>query len=246
MPRSLNYNPPNSRDSSSRIPSAPARRDHRHTDSVLPRTLDLEKESLYHDHQQQQQQLNPQHPACKLARDLDQSPDPAQATAPVATTNGTSTAPTPSRSNFEITTTNISIFGVGKISRMLEESCGEHGRIRFGRMNFHRREIDGEPQCVANSTLYKNINGKINIRPPPQQLFTSRASPQSASLHPHHRYHHGTLRAYTTPIAPVMMSFGGGDGGGTAAESSSEDLNMYQSNFARAIVGATIDVEKEV
>ncbi|KAG5245588.1 zinc-finger homeodomain protein [Salix suchowensis] len=256
MPRSLNYNPPNSRDSSSRIPSAPARRDHRHTDSVLPRTLDLEKESLYHDHhQQQQQQLNPQHPACKLARDLDQSPDPAQATAPVGTTNGTNTAPTPSRSNSRSPPpTSASSASVRYRECLKNHAASMGGHVLDGcgefmpggeegtpetfkcaacecHRNFHRREIDGAPQCVANSTLYKNINGKINIRPPPQQLFTSRASPQSASLHPHHRYHHGTLRAYTAPIAPVMMSFGGGDGGGTAAESSSEDLNLYQSNL---------------
>lgn len=252
MPRSLNYNPPNNRDSSSRIPSAPTRRDH-HTDTVLPHTLDLEHQSLY---QQQQQQLNPQHQACKPTRDLDLTPDPTQATAPVATTSATNTAPTPSRSisrsppptsassapiiyreclkNHAASMGGHVLDGCGEFMPGGEEGTPETFKCAACECHrsFHRREIDGSPQCVANSTCYKNSNGKRNILPLPQQLVTSHAPPQSASLHPHQRYHHGTLSTYTTPIAPMMMSFGGGGGGGgAAAESSSEDLNMYQSDL---------------
>lgn len=250
MPRSLNYNPPNNRDSSSRIPSAPTRRDHRHTDTVLPHTLDLEHQSLY----QQQQQLNPQHQACKPTRDLDLTPDPTQATTPVATTSATNTAPTPSRSisrsppptsassasiiyreclkNHAASMGGHVLDGCGEFMPGGEEGTPETFKCAACECHrsFHRREIDGAPQCVANSTCYKNSNGKRNILPLPQQLVTSHAPPQSASLHPHQRYHHGTLSTYTTPIAPMMMSFGGG-GGGAAAESSSEDLNMYQSDL---------------
>lgn len=251
MPRSLNYNPPNNRDSSSRIPSAPTRRDHRHTDTVLPHTLDLEHQSLY----QQQQQLNPQHQACKPTRDLDLTPDPTQATTPVATTSATNTAPTPSRSisrsppptsassasiiyreclkNHAASMGGHVLDGCGEFMPGGEEGTPETFKCAACECHrsFHRREIDGAPQCVANSTCYKNSNGKRNILPLPQQLVTSHAPPQSASLHPHQRYHHGTLSTYTTPIAPMMMSFGGGGGGGAAAESSSEDLNMYQSDL---------------
>lgn len=251
MPRSLNYNLPNNRDSSSRIPSAPTRRDHRHTDTVLPHTLDLEHQSLY----QQQQQLNPQHQACKPTRDLDLTPDPTQATTPVATTSATNTAPTPSRSisrsppptsassasiiyreclkNHAASMGGHVLDGCGEFMPGGEEGTPETFKCAACECHrsFHRREIDGAPQCVANSTCYKNSNGKRNILPLPQQLVTSHAPPQSASLHPHQRYHHGTLSTYTTPIAPMMMSFGGGGGGGAAAESSSEDLNMYQSDL---------------
>jgi ZF-HD class homeobox domain-containing protein len=248
MPRS--FNPTNNRDSSSRIPSAPTRRDHRHTDTVLPHTLDLEHQSLY----QQQQQLNPQHQACKPTRDLDLTPDPTQATTPVATTSATNTAPTPSRSisrsppppptsassasiryreclkNHAASMGGHVLDGCGEFMPGGEEGTPETFKCAACECHrsFHRREIDGAPQCVANSTCYKNSNGKRNILPLPQQLVTSHAPPQSASLHPHQRYHHGTLSTYTTPIAPMMMSFGGG---GAAAESSSEDLNMYQSDL---------------
>ncbi|XP_011003723.1 PREDICTED: zinc-finger homeodomain protein 6 [Populus euphratica] len=251
MPRSLNYNPPNNRDSSSRIPSAPTRRDHRHTDTVLPHTLDLEHQSLYQP--QQQQQLNPQHQACKPTRDLDLTPDPTQAITPVATTSATNTAPTPSRSisrsppptsassasiryreclkNHAASMGGHVLDGCGEFMPGGEEGTPETFKCAACECHrsFHRREIDGAPQCVANSTCYKNSNGKRNILPLPQQLVTSHAPPQSASLHPHQRCHHGTLSTYTTPIAPMMMSFGGG--GGAAAESSSEDLNMYQSDL---------------
>ncbi|GAV60031.1 LOW QUALITY PROTEIN: ZF-HD_dimer domain-containing protein, partial [Cephalotus follicularis] len=49
-------------------------------------------------------------------------------------------------------------------------------------------------------------------------------------------YSHGfSTGPLTAPIVPMMMTFGGGSGGG-ATESSSEDLNMFQSNEGQSSV----------
>ncbi|KAF5752985.1 putative Homeobox protein 24 [Tripterygium wilfordii] len=72
--------------------------------------------------------------------------------------------------------------------------------------NFHRKEVNGEP----SSTQYVTT-----MAAPPSQL--PNFAPQQV---PHHQLHHRRL-----PTAPVMMAFGGGG----VAESSSEDLNMFQS-----------------
>jgi ZF-HD class homeobox domain-containing protein len=245
MPKSLNYNPPDNRDSSSKVPnSAPARRDHHHAAAVLPHALG--HQSLYQQQQQQQQ-------AQKPTTDLDLTPDPVQATTPIATTGAINTAQTPSRSLSRSPPPTPASSASTRYRECLKnhaasmgghvlDGCGEfmpggeEGTLESFKCaacechrNFHRREIDGEPQCVANSTLYKISNGQRNILPP-QHLVTS-CAPRQPFPHQHHRYHQGTLSAYTTPIAPMIMSFGRGDGGGAAAESSSEDLNMYQSNL---------------
>ncbi|TKY70390.1 Zinc-finger homeodomain protein 6 [Spatholobus suberectus] len=95
--------------------------------------------------------------------------------------------------------------------------------------NFHRKEVEGEqpqppplppqPQHVPNYHSYypNKHNGHLHFPPP------------SSSLH-----HHRLVATTATPslVPPVMMAFGG------PAESSSEDLNMFQSN-----TGAQLSVQ---
>lgn len=86
--------------------------------------------------------------------------------------------------------------------------------------NFHRRETDGShPQPPTNhppSYLAPPSHSVRSMRPPARQQ--------------HHKYphtfFHGATASPSTPAAPIMMSFGGN--GGATAESSSEDLNIFQ------------------
>ncbi|KAJ1420743.1 ZF-HD homeobox protein, Cys/His-rich dimerization domain [Sesbania bispinosa] len=97
--------------------------------------------------------------------------------------------------------------------------------------NFHRKEVEGEPQQQVFNyhSYYSNkSNGQNRIH---SHSHLQLNTPHS-SLHQHHRLpSHGVTT--TTPsaglIQPMMMAFGGSTGGGPA-ESSSEDLNMFQSN----------------
>ncbi|XP_027360509.1 zinc-finger homeodomain protein 6-like [Abrus precatorius] len=96
--------------------------------------------------------------------------------------------------------------------------------------NFHRKEVEGEqsqpqpqPQLVHNYHNYypNKYNGHLHYPTP------------SSSLHHHHRFSH-VVATNPTPslVPPVMMAFGG------PAESSSEDLNIFQSN-----AGAQLSVQ---
>lgn len=94
--------------------------------------------------------------------------------------------------------------------------------------NFHRKEIDGEapppPSYFPFTPAMNNNNNNNNHR-----VHTPTPTPHSApAMHPHqlHHYSHGL-------VPSVMMAFGG-NGGGIPAESSSEDLNMF--NHARGQV----------
>ncbi|XP_020229558.2 zinc-finger homeodomain protein 6 [Cajanus cajan] len=84
--------------------------------------------------------------------------------------------------------------------------------------NFHRKEAEGEPQYVLNyhhTYSYKNNRNIIH-------------SPQSHLQFPIPHHHlHGVVAATPSsgPIQPVMLGLGGGP-----AESSSEDLNMFQTS----------------
>lgn len=106
--------------------------------------------------------------------------------------------------------------------------------------NFHRKEIEGEPQLVHVPNNYHVLNH------PNKNSHSSRRNASSAPVvpslpapppvHHHHQYHHfpATSPNVAGSFPPgSMMTFGGGGG---AAESSSEDLNhmnMYdQSNQA--------------
>ncbi|CAJ1942547.1 unnamed protein product [Sphenostylis stenocarpa] len=82
--------------------------------------------------------------------------------------------------------------------------------------NFHRKEPEGESSHVLNYYLtYPNkTNRNIVIH-----------SPQSHLQFPTH-HHHGMMATPSGgPVQPAMLGFGGG-----LAESSSEDLNMFQTD----------------
>ncbi|KAJ6732889.1 ZINC-FINGER HOMEODOMAIN PROTEIN 7 [Salix koriyanagi] len=220
MPRSLIYNPTDNRDSSSKVPnSAPPRKVHPHTATVSVPSLAPEHHSLYDQQQQEQAQ--------KPTRDLDLTPDPVQAATPIASTGAINTSQTPSRS----ISRSPPAKSASSASTRYTECLKNHAASMGGHV------LDGCGEFMpggeeANSTLYKISNGQRDILPQPQHLVTSSCAPRQPNyLHQYHRYHHGTLSAYTTPIAPMIMSFRGGDGGGAAAESSSEDLNVYQSDL---------------
>ncbi|KAK7309298.1 hypothetical protein RJT34_05896 [Clitoria ternatea] len=114
--------------------------------------------------------------------------------------------------------------------------------------NFHRKEVQGEhlqhqqqqqqPQHVPNynhhQSYYPNKhNGHIHL-----------PTPSSSSLHhqqqqQHHRFSHVVGTGPTASLVPpVMMAFGG------PAESSSEDLNMFQSNAQLSVQQAPLSKKR--
>ncbi|KAJ8770725.1 hypothetical protein K2173_021372 [Erythroxylum novogranatense] len=236
MPGSLFYNPMN-RDSPSKVPSA----------SIVPGLSERRKDHQSATTQILDQQGHILHQSQKTTRDTDQSTDPIPVpeSATTVTTSAINADPTPSRSISRsppptLTTPAISyreclknhaatmgghvVDGCGEFMASGEEgkpeslrcaACGCH-------RNFHRKEIDGAPNYLANSH-HKN-NSQITALPHHhlhhQQVSTSLPQPQS-SFHQHLRQYLGT-----TPTAPIMMTFGG-----AAAESSSEDLDIFRSNL---------------
>ncbi|KAJ6420095.1 hypothetical protein OIU84_030086 [Salix udensis] len=213
MPRSLIYNPTDNRDSSSKLPNsaAPPRKVHPHTATVSVPSLTPEHHSLYDQQQQQQAQ--------KPTRDLDPSPDPVQAATPIATTGAINTSQTPSRSISRSPPAKSASSASTRYAECLKNhaaSMGGHVLDGCGEFMPGGEEGTLEAFKCAACECHRNFHRREVDGEPPQC---------------HHRYHHGTLSAYTAPIAPMIMSFRGGDGGGAAAESSSEDLNMYQSDL---------------
>lgn len=81
--------------------------------------------------------------------------------------------------------------------------------------NFHRREAEGQPQPFHSSHAYNPYSGSHRQTP-------------AHHLQHKHSYPHG----FATP--PTMVSFGGNSGGAAAVESSSEDLNIFQSGDGAA------------
>ncbi|XP_061337798.1 zinc-finger homeodomain protein 6-like [Gastrolobium bilobum] len=81
--------------------------------------------------------------------------------------------------------------------------------------NFHRKEAEGEPQHVLNyhSYYYNKSNGQNRIH---------------SLLHHHRLSSHGVATTSAGLIQPMTVAVGGSGGG--PAESSSEDLNMFQCN----------------
>ncbi|KAJ0097317.1 hypothetical protein Patl1_28943 [Pistacia atlantica] len=91
--------------------------------------------------------------------------------------------------------------------------------------NFHRREVDGEPQTYAPNSYHTYNNPTINNTTPRNTMLRHHHHHQQPlQYQPHHRFPYNNPA--TTVYAPMMMNFGGGG----PAESSSEDLNLYQSN----------------
>ncbi|KAK7360023.1 hypothetical protein VNO77_01995 [Canavalia gladiata] len=91
--------------------------------------------------------------------------------------------------------------------------------------NFHRKEAEGESSqhVLIKNNAHQTRN--INIHSPPLQSHLQFPTPHSSSLHQLHKLSssHGVVA--TPLIQPMMMGFGGGP-----AESSSEDLNMFEPN----------------
>ncbi|GLU04452.1 hypothetical protein SLE2022_215980 [Rubroshorea leprosula] len=79
--------------------------------------------------------------------------------------------------------------------------------------NFHRKEVDGETQFGGNSSRRALMLNPLQLPPPlpsPTMLkYSMHPSPSSAM------------------VTPMSVAFGGASGG---TESSSEDLNVFQSN----------------
>ncbi|CAK9152392.1 unnamed protein product [Ilex paraguariensis] len=107
--------------------------------------------------------------------------------------------------------------------------------------NFHRREIDGE--SPSRTTCYYTHNpSRNNSHRQRITIHPIQPPPSHPALPPNQHPHHGLI---TTPsTGPMMMAFGGG--GGAPAESSSEDLNMYQSNAgAPPVVQPSFSISKK-
>ncbi|KAE9596600.1 hypothetical protein Lal_00007445 [Lupinus albus] len=114
--------------------------------------------------------------------------------------------------------------------------------------NFHRKEVEGEPQQHASNyqtyhpTKHNNTHNVIPFPPPPpphhhQQHYHHNHThlqfhTPPSSMHQHHRFSNG-VSTPTSLITPVMMAF---RSGGVPTESSSEDLNMFQYNSGQILV----------
>ncbi|XP_044469328.1 zinc-finger homeodomain protein 6 [Mangifera indica] len=248
MPSSLVYN----RASSSKVSSATinsaggeARRDHGDAIFNSPRTLD--QHPLLFSQLNQQQNFHKQH-----KRDLDVDSDPVptgdeqvasrsivatprQAQPPQAPLQAVATAIVPSIRYRECQKNHAANMG-GHVMDGCGEFMpgGEEGTVEALKCaacechrNFHRREVEGEPQFYAptrNNTSTRNT----------MLLHHHHHHQQPLQYQPHHQRFPYNNPA-TTVYAPMMMNFGGGGGGnsgGGPAESSSEDLNLYHSNTA--------------
>ncbi|XWS24374.1 hypothetical protein CRYUN_Cryun28dG0096400 [Craigia yunnanensis] len=84
--------------------------------------------------------------------------------------------------------------------------------------NFHRKEVDGETQFGANSSRRSLMLNPLQLPP---------LLPSPTMLHHHQRY-----SVHTSPSSAMVasMNVAFGSGGGCGTESSSEDLNAFQSN----------------
>ncbi|KAL2241337.1 zinc-finger homeodomain protein 6 [Sesamum indicum] len=97
--------------------------------------------------------------------------------------------------------------------------------------NFHRKEVDGEQSHYY--TYNPNTGNKNSHRNPILHGQTPSSAP------PHHKHSLSYSQGFTTgPTPPTMVNFGG-NSGGAAAESSSEDLNMFQSGSGVHATGQT-------
>lgn len=121
--------------------------------------------------------------------------------------------------------------------------------------NFHRKEGDGEPQAGTSGYYTQNHTPRLHNSAHQATLF--RTQPQTSPIrmppqHHHHQqqhkfahsYSHGLTASPTGPMAPIMMTFGG-NSGGAAAESSSEDLNMFQYNAGGQVVQQAFSVSRK-
>ncbi|OVA18737.1 Homeobox domain [Macleaya cordata] len=96
--------------------------------------------------------------------------------------------------------------------------------------NFHRKEVDGEPQSGPNCYYCYNPNkADRGSRVPPPLTAPPTLIPAPLQQH-QNKFQFGLppTSPPSGPIQPMMMAFGGGGGGAT--ESSSEELNVFHSS----------------
>ncbi|KAI3462476.1 hypothetical protein Pfo_019139 [Paulownia fortunei] len=211
--------------------------------------------------QQHHQQVNPPPPQQPLVQ-RDTTPDPDPAPAPTPTTIGASNSKTPApqpqlqsplpqpqvpppppasttNSTSSIRFRECLKNHAASMGGHVVDGCGEfmpsgeEGTVEALRCaacdchrNFHRKEVEGEPQ-QSHYYPYNPNSGNNNSHRTP---FLHSQTPPSMPPHQHHHHKHSQAFA-SVPTAPTMVNFGG-NSGGAAAESSSEDLNMFQSSAA--------------
>uniref|UniRef100_A0A5B6YXR6 Putative zinc-finger homeodomain protein 6 n=1 Tax=Davidia involucrata TaxID=16924 RepID=A0A5B6YXR6_DAVIN len=236
MPNSLSYNPakPN-HELSSKLSSIVSAVTHgRINETGRESTVFNPTQTLDHHHQLN---LEPQQQTQRPGRDPNPDPDPvlpASATVPAGASN--SPPPPPNGTAASIRYRECLKNHAASMGAHVLDGCGEfmpsgeEGTLESLKCaacdchrNFHRREVEGEPQSAANCYYTYNPNGNRS---------------QRGTIHPAHKYSHGYSHCQPTSppggrIHPVMMAFRG-NSGGALAESSSEDLNMFHSNAAAA------------
>lgn len=87
--------------------------------------------------------------------------------------------------------------------------------------NFHRKEIDGESQLNISPNYRRGLMLNHLQLPPPL--------PSPSALHGHHKFSMA-LNLHSSPTAPIIAPMNVAFAGGGGNESSSEDLNVFQSN----------------
>lgn len=121
--------------------------------------------------------------------------------------------------------------------------------------NFHRKEADGEAQAGTSSYYTQNHTPRHHNSGHQATLFRTQAQTSPITMPPQHQHHqqqhkfchsysHGLAASPTGPMAPIMMTFGG-NSGGAAAESSSEDLNMFQYNAGGQVVQQSFSASRK-
>ncbi|KAJ4962884.1 hypothetical protein NE237_022823 [Protea cynaroides] len=250
MPSSLGYNP-SVRESSTKVSSgaAAAGGDERRRDGTGNGTAILNPSSQTLDHHHRHlrpQQHHHHHP-------LNQQPDPdpipvaiavGGGTGAVAVAGGSNSARSPTTPQSSITVRYrecLKNYAASKGGHVVD-GCGEfmpggeEGSPEALKCaacdchrNFHRKEVEGEPRSSAAYYCFdpnhKNSFSTRTAPPVPPQL----APPH---LQQHQKFHLGLPNSPSMASIPqaMMMAYGSGGVAGGGTESSSEDLNVYQSN----------------
>ncbi|KAL5557300.1 hypothetical protein UlMin_039536 [Ulmus minor] len=213
-------------------------------------------QTLEHHHISFQPNREPTH---KPKRDSDQNPDPVAA--PAASVVETPTTQIAGGSNFKTIAPPIreaTVNAAGSSPVRYRECVKNHAAITGGHVldgcgEFMPSGEEGSPEalkcaaCECHRSFHRKEIAGVSKYPPIRDTSRRNSSlqhylpPAPPSLHQHHHHHHHpphrqfSIHGLSTspipagPFPPVMMAFGGSHG--AAAESSSEDLNVFQSNY---------------
>lgn len=200
--------------------------------SILSPSQTLDQQHLLHHHHQ----LNPQQERLTQVQARDSNPDPDPDPAPVLVPPSSNSATTIIRyreclKNHAANTGRYILDGCGEFM-----ASGDEGTLEALKCaacdchrNFHRKEIDGDEynaNCHNTYNPNKNNSGRNSFQP---SYFPPPPPPQPQPHNHQIKYTH--VMSTTTGPGPMMMAFGGGNNsGGVLAESSSEDLNVFQSD----------------